>query len=126
LTQQKDNTMTTARNYTVGDTATYEGRTLRVIDILSSGEIILYDDKRNCEVPRLFHADELEPTPAATEKRFDIEIITFDAESPEQVGEARDKMAHLRSLGYRYVSTTSAYNTDAAAIITTVIMELEG
>lgn len=117
---------TAERTYAINDNVTWEGRPLRVIDILSSGELILYDDKRNCEVPRLFRAVELEPATAPEpEKRFDIEIITFDTEWPELVAEAREKMAHLRSLDYRFVSTTSAYNADAAAIITTVIMELE-
>lgn len=125
--------------FDINDLVTYEGRTLRVIATLSSGELILFDDARNVEVQRLFHDDELtpaplpEPTPEPPAKRFDIEIITFDVEEPAQVAEARNKMMHLRSLGYRYVSTTSAGASTAGSwgetvsnIITTVIMELEG
>ena len=33
---------------------------------------------------------------------------------------------YLRSLGYRYVSTTSAFNSDIPAVLTTVIMEAGG
>ena len=121
-----------AVTFDINDLVTYEGRTLRVIATLSSGELILFDDARNVEVQRLFHDDELtpaplpEPTPEPPAKRFDIEIITFDVEDPKQTGEAREKLMYLRSLGYRYVSTTSAFNSDIPAVLTTVIMEAGG